>query len=336
MKNITELKETKPIKAKLKETKPIKTKLKEIKSINISRFTLIVALIQVFLSLLTAMSFFVIYILTGSFTLQIGIFQDFYLNLGMASIIISPIGTFFMTLAVSFFSILLYNLLAQRIGGIKFKLKGNEITNIPIISISLMLAVIIAIWGFILGLVMGTSLAILNVLPFGLTPAFNQLTFGLIPTILNSINTAFPFLAGLGGVISLIIGLPLMAFLISFIDVAVIILIYNHIGSRASYFQLNFQKIKGNNYQLESMPAGPITLVTGVISGVLGLVIVAISFLGFINLVNAASAWAIIGLVLSRNELLIYLIPYILTAALIAIFYNILASRIGGIELKME
>ena len=293
-------------------------------------------MIQVFLSLLTAISFFIIYLFTGSFKLQIGIFQDFYLNLGFASIIISPIGTFFVTLALSFFSILIYNTITPRIGGIKFKLKGNEITNIPVLPISLVLALIVTVWGFIFGLVLGTSLAVLNVLPYALTPAFNQLTFGLIPSIINSINTTFPPLAGLGGALSLIIGLPLMAFIISFIDIAIIVLLYNFIGSRAAYFQLNFKKVNGNIFHLDSIPVAPITLVSGVISGVLGLIIVTISFLGFIDLVNLASAWTIIGLVLSRDELLIYLIPYILIATLIAIFYNILASKIGGIKLKLE
>ena len=333
MKKITELNNNKITDFKDNTNK---LELKEIKSIKISSFTLIVALIQVLLTLLTSISFLFIYILTGSFTLQIGIFQDFFLNLGLASVIISPLSTFFITLAVGFFSILLYNSLASRISGIKFKLKGNEITNIPVIPISLILSIIIAVWGFIVGLVMGVSLAVLNILPGDLTPAFNQFTFGLIHIIINSINTTFPPIAGLGGALSLIVGLPIMAFIIAFIDIALIIILYNYIGSRAAYFQLNFKKVNNNNFQLKSIPAGPITLVSGVISGVLGLLIVAISFLGFIDLVNLASAWTIIGIVLSRNELLIYLIPYILIATLIAIFYNILASRIGGVKLRLD
>jgi hypothetical protein len=199
-----------------------------------------------------------------------------------------------------------------------------------------MLSVIITIWGFIIGLVMGVSLAVLNVLPSGLTPAFNQLTFGLIPIIIHSINTTFPPIAGLGGALSLIIGLPVLVFIIAFIDISIIVLLYNYIGSRAAYFQLNFKEVKGKTFQLSSVPAGPITIVSGVISGVLGLLIVAISFLGFVDLVNLASAWKIIGIVLSRDELLIYLIPYILIATLVAIFYNFLASRLGGIKLKLE
>ena len=335
MKEISKLNESTNHNAKSKETNKINSQLKEITFIKTSSFSLIVAIIQVFLSFLTAVSFLIIYLATGSFTFQIGIFLDFFLTLGFASIIISPIATFFMTVALCFFSILVYNILAQRMGGIKFKMMGNEITNIPVVPFSLMLSVIIAIWGFILGLVLGISLAVLNVLP-GLTPAFNQLTFGLIPVIINSINTTFPPVAGLGGALSLIIGLPVVVFIIAIIDVSIIVLLYNYVGSRAAYFQLNFTRVKDKTYKLISIPAGPITLVSGVISGVLGLLIVTVSFLGFIDLVNVASAWTIIGLVLSRDDLLIYLIPYILIATLIAIFYNILAPRIGGIKLKLE
>jgi hypothetical protein len=199
-----------------------------------------------------------------------------------------------------------------------------------------MLSVIMAIWGLIIGLVLGVSLAVLNVLPSSLTPAYDQITFGLVPILINSINNTFPTIAGLGGALSLIIGLPATIFIIAFIDTAIIVLIYNHIGARAAYFQLNFERDFKNKFQLKSIPVGPITLVTGVISGVLGLLIVSISFLGLIDLVNVASAWKIIGIVLSRNDLLIYLIPNILIAALIAIFYNFLASKFGGIKLKLD
>lgn len=291
------------------------------------------SLIQVLLSIVTSVTFFIIYFITGSFTLDIGLFKNFFINLGLASIIISPITAFFTTITLSYFSLLVYNFLAPRIGGIKFKLLGNEITHIQVIPITLSLSVIVTIWAAIIGLYLGLTLAVLNL---GVSPSFNELTWGIIPTITNTINTTLPPIAGLGGAFTLIIGLPIFAFILSFIDIAIIMILYNYVGSRAAYLQLNLEKVSKTTYLLKSIPAGPITIVAGVISGVLGILIVAISLLGFIDLVNLASAGKIIGIVLSRDEQLIYLIPYIIIAALVAIFYNILASRIGGIKIGLN
>jgi hypothetical protein len=291
------------------------------------------SLIQVLLSVVTSITFFIIYFITGSFTLDIGIFGNFFINLGLVSIIIGPITAFFTTITLSYFSLLVYNFLTPRLGGIKFKLLGNEITHIPVISMALSLSIIVAVWAAIIGLYLGLILAVLNL---GISPTFNELTLGFIPTITNAINTTLPPIAGLGGAFTLIIGLPIMAFILSFIDIAIIVLLYNYVGSRAAYLQLNLEKLNRTTYLLKSIPAGPITIVAGVISGVLGLLIFAISLLGFIDLVNLASAGKIIGIVLSRDEQLIYLIPYILIAALVAIFYNLLVRRISGIKLKIE
>jgi hypothetical protein len=55
---------------------------------------------------------------------------------------------------VSFFSVMLYNVLVPRLGGVKLELEGNEVEKIPVISFSLILSAIGAIWAFIVGLVL--------------------------------------------------------------------------------------------------------------------------------------------------------------------------------------
>ena len=54
---------------------------------------------------------------------------------------------------------MLYNALVPRLGGIKLELDGKDIVKIPVISYSLILSAIGAIWAFIVGLVLAAVIS---------------------------------------------------------------------------------------------------------------------------------------------------------------------------------
>jgi hypothetical protein len=128
--------------------------VKEIKSVKLTPFTKMSALIHGILGFVAAVLLLIVLTIVqvtgvvpdlGQFNVVTGI--------GIPLIILLPIGAFFSAIAVSFFSIILYNALVPRLGGIKLGLEGSEVENIPVVSFALILAAIAAIWAFIVGLV---------------------------------------------------------------------------------------------------------------------------------------------------------------------------------------
>ncbi|MDD1774894.1 MAG: hypothetical protein LUQ24_05135, partial [Methanobacterium sp.] len=127
--------------------------VKEIKSLKLTPFTKMSALIYGILGFIGAIVMFVALtiIQAAGGIPQLGQF-NLITGLGIPLIVLIPIGAFFATIAVSFFSALLYNTLVPRLGGVKLEIEGNEVEKIPVISFSLILSAIGAVWAFILGL----------------------------------------------------------------------------------------------------------------------------------------------------------------------------------------
>lgn len=119
--------------------------IKEIRSIDIISFTLISSSTAAILAFIYAI---LILFLSGILFIlpQFADFKDIISGLGMASLIILPIIAYFIVMAVSFFTILLYNGLSHRISGLKFDLDGNKIVKIPIKTFALIIALIDGIW----------------------------------------------------------------------------------------------------------------------------------------------------------------------------------------------
>ena len=163
--------------------------IKEIKSVKLTPFTKMSASIHGILGLITAIVLFVALVIvqaTGVIT-QLGQF-NVVSGLGVPLIILLPIGAFFITIMVSFFSALIYNTLVPRIGGIKLGLEGNDVENIPVISFALILASIGAIWAFIVGLILAAVISpifsLITTLPqaANITANFTNVTGAALPS----------------------------------------------------------------------------------------------------------------------------------------------------------
>jgi hypothetical protein len=295
--------------------------VKEIKSVKLTPFTKMSALIYGILGFITAIGLLITLSIVQAAGLipQLGQF-NVVTGLGIPLIILFPIGAFFSTIVVSFFSVLLYNALVPRLGGIKLELEGIDVVKIPVISYALILSAIGAIWAFIVGLVLSAVISPLFSL-ISTLPAAAPVAANITANITNATGGALPRGTELGaaGIIlslALIIGLPIMVFVFGFIYSALFAIFYNYIASRVTKIKLEFGQITGNLHELKHIPVIPTALAVAIVYALLGL---------------------IFG-ILSRNygEFITNFVQYFIVTALIALLYNYLAPKIGSIKLNLE
>ena len=291
--------------------------VKEIKSVKLTPFTKMSATIYGILGLISAVVVLIALAIvqaTGVIT-QLGQF-NVVTGIGIPLIILIPIASFFITIAVSFFSAILYNTLVPRLGGIKLELENNDVEKIPVIPFALILAAIGAIWAFIVGLVLAALISplfsLIGTLPeaANITANFTNVTGAALPT-----SGAFGAIGAIVTVL-LIIGLPIMAFVFGFIWNALFAIFYNYIVTRVAKIKLEFEAISGNLHELKHIPVLQTALAVALVYAILGL---------------------IFG-ILSRNyaEFITNFVQYFIETALIAILYNYLAPKIGSIKLNLE
>jgi hypothetical protein len=291
--------------------------VKEIKSIKLTPFTKMSASIYGIMGLIAAIALFIALVIiqaTGVIS-QLGQF-NLVTGLGVPLIILLPIGAFFATITVSFFSVLLYNTLVPRIGGIKLEINGNDVENIPVVSFALILAAIGAIWAFIIGLVLAAVVSPLFSLIGTLPEAAN-----ITANFTNVTGAALPSGVDFGAVgvivtLLLIIGLPILVFVFGFIWNALFAIFYNYLVTRVAKIKLEFASISGSLNELKHIPVLQTALAVALVYAILGI---------------------IFG-ILSKNytEFLTNFVQYFIQTALIAILYNYLAPRIGSIKLNLE
>ncbi len=291
--------------------------LKEIRSIKLTPFTRMSAIIYGVLGFIAAIVTLIAMIIiqvvgvfpqSGQFNLITGV--------GIPSIILFPIGAFFTTIVVSFFSAMLYNILVPKLGGVKLELNDKEVENIPVVSFALILSAIGTVWAFIVGLVLAAIISPLFSLITTLPEAAN-LTANFTSTTGATIPTSGGF-GAFGAIVTilLIIGLPIMAFVFGFIWNALFAIIYNYLITRVAKIQLEFGQITGTLHELVYIPVFPTALAVALVFAILGLISGAISG--------------------NYGEFITNFIIYFIETALIAILYNYLAPKIGSIKLNLE
>ncbi len=290
--------------------------VKEIKSVKLTPFTRMSATIYGILGFISALVLLIVLTITQAAGVipELGQF-NVVTGLGIPLIILIPIGAFFTTIAVSFFSAILYNALVPRLGGVKLELEGKEVEKIPVISFALILSAIGAIWAFIVGLALAAVISpifsVISTLPeaANITANMTAATGGALPT-----GAEF---GAIGAIITvaLIIGLPIMVFVFGFIWNALFAIFYNYIVTRVAKINLEFAAISGNLHELKHIPVLPTALAVALVYAILGL----------------------FG-ILSGNygEFISNFIMYFIETALIAILYNYLAPKIGSIKLNLE
>lgn len=293
---------------------------KEIKKIKLTPFTRMSATIYAILGLVSALIMLVILIavqasgITAQMAPQLANF-NWITGVGIPLIVILPVVSFIVTVAVSFISATLYNLLVPRLGGIKLELEGEDLEKIPVIAFSLITSAIGAIWAFIIGLLMAAFLSpffsLISSLPI---PA--EITAELSNSTGTAINGSLVGSVGILVTLLLVIGLPIMAFVFGFIWNALFALLYNYLVTRVAKIKLNFSQLTGSLYELTHIPVMPTALAVALLYALLGLIS------GILNQ--------------NYGEFIINFIWYFIATAIAAKAYNYLAPKIGSVKLNLE
>lgn len=296
--------------------------IKEIKKIKIVPFTLMSSSISAILAFIGGILLAIFLGIAVAFLPSPlgGLLAGF----GVAAIIAYPILTFLVGLSTVFFSVLLYNLLVPRVGGVKLSMEGNNVVEIPIVPFALILAIIQAIWAFIIGLVLATAIA-----------PVTGLIGTSIPLISNATNTSFTGAAfGAGTAVLyafLIIGLPILVLIFGIIWNALFAIFYNYIATRVSKIQLNFAAMTASWHELTFIPIIPAALALAIVFAVFGFIN------GLINLASlAANGQAAAGVISLITNTIMNFIMYFIVVAIGTWLYNFLAPRIGAIKLALE
>jgi hypothetical protein len=290
--------------------------VKEIKSVKLTPFTRMSASIYGVLGFIAGLGMLIALTIVQAAGVipELGQF-NVVTGMGIPLIILLPIGAFFSTIVVSFFSVMLYNTLVPRLGGVKLELDGNEVVKIPVVSFALILSAIGSIWAFIAGLVLAAVISPIFSL-IGTLPEAANITANMTAATGAAMPTGAEF--GAVGIIvslALIIGLPIMVFVFGFIWNALFALFYNYLVTRVAKIQLEFAAISGNLHELKHIPVLPTALAVALVYALLGL----------------------FG-ILSGNygEFISNFVLYFIETALIALLYNYLAPKIGSIKLNLE
>ncbi|HML05093.1 MAG TPA: hypothetical protein VK426_04890, partial [Methanobacterium sp.] len=268
---------------------------------------------------------------------QLANFKAIIVGSGLASIIIFPISAYFLILAVGFFSALIYNLLSHRLGGVKLKMENNEITKIHIMPFSLTIASIEGILALIVGLFSAAAIIPLTAIigEFQTIAYIFNVIIGIIIKIIP-ISAAFG-VDGYSLTLFLVIGFPIIIFIIGIISNVLFAIFYNYIATRFIKIQLDLTKISETTQEIRSLPVVPSAAPTaaavfgtfGVLMGFISLLSLAVTGNpGVGNIVNDITVLVLNGIS--------YFIGYFLIFALISVIYNFLAPKIGGIKLNFE
>ena len=302
--------------------------IKEIKSIELVPFTLMTSSISAIVALIYAILLLIALAVASVFVPTAGLALA---SLGLSLIVLYPIITFFVYVMTSFVTALIYNMLVSRLGGIKLGLEGDEVKNVPVVPFALILAGVMAVWAFIIGLVLAAI-----IVPF--TTALSTLIPILSNIAANATNitpTTLPTgsAMGTGGVllaILLIIGLPIFVFVAGFIGHSLAAIFYNFIIPKVGGIRLMFaptgtvQEITSIPVVAASLALASVALIFGIIQGIIGL----------INGVIAGSAGMSIASLVSN--IILNFVGVFIMVAIITLIYNYLAPRIGGIQLGLK
>jgi hypothetical protein len=150
------------------------------------------------------------------------------------------------------------------------------------------------------------------------------------------INTAL----GTNGVtlaLILIIGLPALAFVSGLVSNGLFAIFYNYIATKIIRMQLDIEVISGKQHEIKSLPvvaaAAPLS---GAVFGAFGVIMGLITLLSLAVTGNPSVGNIINDITIIVLNGLSYFLGYFLIFALIAVIYNFLAPKIGGIRLYIE
>lgn len=298
--------------------------IKEIKSIRIVPYTLMNSSISAVVAFIYAIFIVLILGIAGNFLpSSLGITGGVIASLGVALLILLPAAGFVFSVTQSFLTALIYNVFVPRIGGIKLELRDmKEIVGVPVVPFALMISAIGATIVFIAMLIIGPLIMI------GLQAAVIGAAYqGTVIPGLSSIGAL-----GIVGLLILIIGVPIVMFVASFIMTALTAIIYNLLAPKIGGIEFEFEALKEKLYGINSIPAVKLALITAIVMAIVNLIFEAISTVSSIAMGSSAVAGVISLLINVVVNLVVSFIIY----AIMAVLYNYLAPKIGSVKVELE
>ncbi len=297
--------------------------LKEIKSVAIVPFTLMSSSISAVVGLIYALILILVLGVVAVFLpSEASIITSILMTVSVAIIIILPVGSFLLSILSSFLIAFIYNLLVPRIGGIKLGMvEMKEIRSLPVIPLSLMTSFIYTILTFLIMLIVAPLLVVV-----------------LQGAALASISTSNSMvgLEGLGaigliGIVIMVIGIPILVFVGTFIYTALMALLYNFLAPKMGGIKLKFNTLKDNSFEIKKIPPIPLALISAVVLTILNFIFSLPSLAMYFATGNAIG-----GIGYFFGNTIGSFIAIFIIYAIMALLYNYLRPIIGGVELELE
>lgn len=277
--------------------------VKELKSVDLSSYTIITTAIAVLFSIISSIVL----------VIAMGIVSPSAIGVSIYLISTIIVGTLMYTTYNAFCQGFLYNLLAKKFNVIQIALKDEkEIVKVTPATTAINISMILTIQVILLYLVS------VFIFPLLINAIIQTLMFSGQQTIAY-ILYQFLLIISQPTVIAMII---FGTFIISFVFILLGCYIYNILANSGKGIIVNLSK-ENNFTAIDSVDVKKFTIVFGIVGGVLNIITVLISIVSGGTLTSGISS-VIIGFIAA-----------FVNAALIAIFYNFLAPKLGKLKLEL-
>ena len=244
-------------------------------------------------------------------------------GISVVGLVVLPVGAFLLSIVESFLRAYIYNGLTPRLGGVKLALTGMEkVDSFDIVGTSLILSAVTALLNFIYQL-----------LAAPLQWVFFKTVASIAKTVEPSAASSMAAVGSataLGTVINIVLT-PVMTFIASFVIIAIGLLLYNFLAPRITPIKLKLSETVDGLVSIDGIEAIPLGLITGSIAALLGLIVGIIALIIF-AIAGEYTAGILMLVALTVGAFIWAFIAYAVTA----LFYNVLAPRIGAVQIKLE
>ncbi len=277
--------------------------VKELKSIDLASFTIISTGIAVLFSIISAILL----------TIGIGIISPSAIGASLYLISTIVIGTLMYSIYNSFFEGFLYNTLAKKMNSIKVAFKDEkEIIKVSTTETAIIISMIITIQTILLYLVS------VFLLPLLLSSVMQTLMYSGQSVLAYSLYQFLMLLSQPITIAMIIFG----TFIISFVFILLGCYVYNILADKGRGAIVNLSK-EDKLTAIDSIEVLKFAIVIAVISCVLNIII------GIVSMISGGDIVSVIGSIIGG------LIAGFIEGALLAVFYNFLAPKLGKLKLEL-
>ncbi len=276
--------------------------VKELQEIDLTSYTII----------FTAISVLFAVILSIVITVLFGILSPGNIGIALYLIPTLVVGAFMIGIYRYFSEGLFFNLLAKKLKNIKIALNDGEIVKISPTETATILATIATIQAVLLYLIS------VMILPLMINTAIQTFMLSGQQLIAMELYQIMMIISQPMTIIMFIFG----TFIITFISILIGAYIYNILASKGRGVELELSEENGMTV-IESIDMMKFAIAVSIIGGILNLIF------GIIMLISGGSVVTLISNVISG------FVGGFISAALIAIFYNFLAPKLGKLKIKL-